>query len=181
MMSEKMSQNDYEEYQEFLRFKEMKRQQAQVQQSVNATKYCKYCGAVIDGMSQVCPICGKQLNGLNSNMSVKSVDSVEEQWIYEKEDVPFILLSIVPLLGIVLSWLGLSTTAEVIIVIICNSILLAADIDLIRKSGHFSKEWWLYTGFFFVPVYMFIRISKTTKQYWPAIVWCCCFFLDLVL
>ena len=177
-MSEKMSQNNYEEYQEFLRFKEMKQRNQQTQY---ATKYCKYCGSVIDGMSQVCPVCGKQLNWLNSNMNVMSVDSVEEQWIYEKEDVPFILRSIVPLLGIVLSWLGLSITAEVIIVIICKSILLAADIDLIRKSGHFSKEWWLYTGFFFVPVYMFMRISKTTKQYGPAIVWCCCFFLDLVL
>ena len=177
--AQKKTEVDTAEYQEFLRFKAMKAQQDQVSEEQTATKFCKYCGSIIDINEQTCPACGKQLNVVNPLPIAESEE--DDNWVYDKDDVSFITLAFVPLLGIVLSHLGVGSTAVIIISIICNTILLAIDVSLLRRYDELKNQWWLWMGFIFVPVYMFLRVSRTTKQYWPAIVWCACFVLDLVL
>ena len=73
-------------------------------------------------------------------------------------------------------WFGWTST--VLVTIILNALFWLLDVRALRKSC-FDPDKWLWWGFFLVQVYLFVRASKTDKNYGYVIVWCVLFFLDL--
>ena len=66
-----------------------------------------------------------------------------------------------------------------VVTIILNCIFLIMDIKELRKSGQ-NVDNWIYLGFLLVPVYLFIRASKTNKKYGYPIVWCVLFTISII-
>ena len=64
--------------------------------------------------------------------------------------------------------------------IVANVFFICKDIDEIKKAGQ-DAEAWLYLGLILVPVYLYVRESKTNKKYAPLVVWCVLFFIDLII
>lgn len=69
---------------------------------------------------------------------------------------------------------------EVPVTILLNILFLSLDIKALKKSGK-DAEGWVWLGLILVPVYLFIRASKTDKKYGYAITWCVLFFLDILM
>ncbi len=150
--------------------------------------YCKNCGKLIDDDSRFCQYCGMRFSSQNSIRQTTVVeepvrnkpqaDIVSDKWVWSLATIPLVAGWIVPsiLLGMGISGGYMST----LIVIILNIVFLSQDIKEIKNSG-MNAESWLYLGFILVPVYLFVRESKTNKNYAPGIVWCVLFFLDLIV
>ena len=90
-------------------------------------------------------------------------------------------LATVPIL---VSWIVQLIGFPSVVVIICtialNIVFLMLDSDELNKFG-LNANSWLWMGVVFVPVYLFMRSSKTDKKYGYAITWCVMFLLDLIL
>ena len=90
-------------------------------------------------------------------------------------------LATVPIL---VSWfieaLGLPSVAVTSVVIALNITFMILDSSKLSKSG-INTSSWMWTGIVMVPVYLFLRASKTNKKYGYAIAWCLVFLLDLII
>lgn len=67
-----------------------------------------------------------------------------------------------------------------IITIILNVLFITLDIKVVKNTGK-NAESWLWLGIVLVPIYLFIRASKTDKNYGYGIVWCVMFLLSMAL
>ncbi len=76
--------------------------------------------------------------------------------------------------------LGIRGTLLTIIVIALNITFLSLDVAEIKKSGY-KADSWMWLGLLLVPVYLFVRESKTNRNWAPGIVWCVMFVLDLII
>lgn len=65
-----------------------------------------------------------------------------------------------------------------LITILLNCIFFFVDKHVLNKAGYNSSTW-MWTGLVLIPVYLFIRASKTTKKYGYAITWLVLFVLSL--
>jgi hypothetical protein len=63
-----------------------------------------------------------------------------------------------------------------LIFFILNATFVALDINELKNKA-FAPEGWIWFGFLLVPIYLFIRASKTNKKYGYAITWCILFAL----
>lgn len=90
-------------------------------------------------------------------------------------------LATVPIL---ISWFAERIGFPALIVTICtislNVIFLMLDSDELNKFG-INVNNWMWMGVVLVPAYLFVRASKTNKQYGYAIMWCVMFLLDLII
>lgn len=90
-------------------------------------------------------------------------------------------LATVPIL---VSWLveliGFSFWAVIICTILLNIIFLTLDCNELKKSG-LDVNRWMWMGLVLVPAYLFVRASKTNKEYGYAITWCVMLFFDLLI
>lgn len=90
-------------------------------------------------------------------------------------------LATVPIL---ISWfiesIGLPFWVVTICTISLNIIFLMLDSDELNKSGQNINNW-MWMGVVLVPVYLFVRASKTKKKYGYAVMWCVMFFIDIML
>lgn len=66
-----------------------------------------------------------------------------------------------------------------LIVIILNVIFLSMDIKAMESGGK-KPESWVWLGIVLIPVYLFLRASKTDKNYAYGFVWCAMFLIDLL-
>lgn len=99
----------------------------------------------------------------------KSVVSDKWQWA----------LATVPLLSsFILTALGLGPIT-IFTTIALNCLFISLDTKELKKHGY-DAEAWLWLGLLLVPVYLFVRASRTSKQYAPGILWCVLFALDLL-
>lgn len=91
-------------------------------------------------------------------------------------------LAVVPIMiSMIMVAFGISNnTALITVPASFNTILWALDYNLLKKAGYDSKGW-MWSGIFLIPVYLFIRASKTNKNYWYAITWCILFILSCVI
>ena len=97
---------------------------------------------------------------------------VSEKWIWPLATV-----------GIVVSWITSSvfgSLVSIILTIVLNIVFLSQDIKELKDAGY-DPDSWMYMGFFLVPVYIFVRESKTNRNWVPGIVNCVLLFLDLIL
>jgi hypothetical protein len=130
---------------------------------------------VIDYNAQVCPVCHQGLIAVHQQINETGII----QQNYDSDDAPYIALAFVPLLGIVMSMMGVGTIPQIVMLLLLNSVLLCFDISQLKERFGIT-DGWIYSGFFIIPVYMFLRASRTTKRYWPAIVWCVVWVVSLI-
>ena len=85
---------------------------------------------------------------------------------------------------ILISWfvelIGFPTVVVIICTISLNVIFLMLDSDELNKVG-INVNNWMWMGIVLVPAYLFVRASKTNKQYGYAIMWCVMFLFDLTI
>jgi hypothetical protein len=94
-------------------------------------------------------------------------------------------LACVPIFGMILSaiiaHIGYnSELLSVVIFIVLNITFITLDIKELEKNA-FKPDGWLWLGVLLVPVYLFVRASKTNKKYGYAITWCVLFVLSSIL
>lgn len=90
-------------------------------------------------------------------------------------------LATVPIL---LSWIveelfGVPRLA-IIVTVVLNIVFMFLDVAALGKAEKNAGSW-LWSGVVLVPLYLFIRASKTDKQYGYAITWCLMFLVDILL
>ncbi len=111
---------------------------------------------------------------INSNANT-AVKAISDKWLWALATVPLLcnfFLSRFILPG------GTFTILIMVIVIALNILFLTLDNNHLKKSGY-DPSGWLFLGIVLVPVYLFVRAAKTTKNVWPGIVWCIMFILSL--
>ncbi len=100
---------------------------------------------------------------------------IPEKWVWALSTVPLFV-------GIILNAIcmafGISTFFSTVIVIALNIYFLTKDIQELKYVG-IDPEKWLYLGAVIVSVYVFVRESKTNKNYIPAIVHLVLFIFSL--
>jgi len=124
--------------------------------------FCVKCGTEVPENVNFCPKCGNSLqNGQNSSGETAGLP---DKWAWT--------LACIPVLNFVnVGW---------IILIILNTIFAILDINELKKKGH-NPGGWIWLGLFLIPVYLFIRASKTNNKYYYAITWCVLFVLSCLL
>jgi hypothetical protein len=112
----------------------------------------------------------------NSQIYPKVID-LSDKWVWT--------LACVPIMSSLL-YLFLQSNIEVgsefslIVAIVMNIIFLLLD-DRELKKASINPNKWIWTGFIIIPIYLFVRASKTKRKYGYAIAWCVLFVLDIIL
>lgn len=152
--------------------------------------FCSVCGNELKAEAKFCPNCGQPTDDSNQN-------SESDKWFYInnsniKDVVPSVpdnvvsskyawTLATVPIL---ISWFAEMIGFNALIVLICtvslNIIFLMLDKSELNKVG-IDVNNWMWMGIVLVPAYLFVRASKTNKQYGYAIMWCVMFLFDLIV
>lgn len=160
--------------------------------------FCKHCGKQIEDNIKFCPYCGgravddtevfketgskasddttynKVITETGSNQLKTADGELSNKYVWALATVPILVSWIVVwLFGI--SALSLSTTVTLFL----NFIFLSMDVKMLKSAG-IDPGKWLWLGIVFVPVYLFMRASKTDKKYSYGIVWCVMFLIDLI-
>lgn len=100
-------------------------------------------------------------------------DIVSNKFAWSLATVPILVSWFVEMLGFPFWVITISAIA-------LNIIFLMLDSDELNKSG-LNVNSWMWMGVVLVPAYLFVRASKTNKQYGYAITWCIMFILDLLI
>ena len=146
--------------------------------------FCPKCGNQYQDEAQFCPKCGNAITpndgnavAQNSgNAITESEEKLSDKWVWT--------LACVPIFGMILEYLVLnvigfySEWTGVVIFIALNVIFLTLDISELRKKGY-NPDGWIWLGLLLIPVYLFIRASKTNKKFGYAITWCVLFVLSM--
>ena len=104
-------------------------------------------------------------------------DIVSDKWIWSLATVPVVVGWLVPL---VLAHLEITNAyIPIIVVIALNILFLTLDVKVLKLAG-LNPDSWLFLGFLLVPIYLFVRESKTNRNCGPGIVWCVLFTLELL-
>ena len=106
--------------------------------------------------------------------SSASIDNLSDKWLWALATIP--LFASIVLDNVMLSASVLST----VIVVGLNILFISLDENELKNNG-ITAESWLWLGVILVPVYLFVRALKTTKNIIPGIVWCVMFVLSLFI
>ena len=146
--------------------------------------YCKHCGKQIDDDAKFCSFCGTPVDALNmpqNNVKVtvpeQKKEVVTDKWIWALATVPTVMGWVI---GALLASMGIGDILTTIIIIAMNITFLTLDVKEVRKTG-MNVDSWLYLGIILVPVYLFVRESKTNRNNLPGIVWCVLFVIGLLI
>jgi len=154
--------------------------------------FCSKCGTEVSESGNFCQKCGNALQvGQSSNTSTEATKSIfgerigppnlsylSDKWVWT--------LACVPIFGMILSAIIMSISGydseylALVVFVILNITFLTLDIKELEKNA-FKLDGWLWLGIILVPVYLFVRASKTNKKYGYAITWCVLFVLSLIL
>lgn len=132
--------------------------------------YCVHCGAKIEDDSHFCTFCGQRVSLQNA---VPSGVEFDNRYIWALATVPLFVSWIIAELWGDHTWV----TG---IVVLLNIVFIELDVNALKRIGKDAGSW-LWLGIVLVPLYLFIRASKTDKNYAYGFVWCGMFLLDLML
>jgi hypothetical protein len=165
--------------------------------------FCEKCGSPVGDKAQFCSNCGYKVNlrgdsmqssvtpddfsqmPNNENMKSQSHEndqiyqgtiSLSDKWAWTLACVP-IMSSL--LYSFLQSTMGIESGFSFVIAIVMNIIFSIFD-DRELKKASVKSENWIWAGFLLVPVYLFLRASKTQRQYGYAITWCVLFVLEII-
>lgn len=99
-------------------------------------------------------------------------ENPSDKWVWALATAPIIA-------SIVLSILGIGGSISTIVLIILNCVFISLDEKELKRTGH-DPEKWLWMGLVLVPIYLFVRESKTNRNWAPGIVWCVILLLGLI-
>lgn len=102
---------------------------------------------------------------------------ISDKWIWSLATLPIVSSWIIS--TFLLNY-GSNQTIVLSLTIILNIIFLTLDSKYLKTAG-FNVDSWIYIGFVLVPVYLFVRESKTNKNYLPGIIWCVLFLINLII
>lgn len=131
--------------------------------------FCTNCGKKMKDGVFYCPQCGNKLYAAVDNKQ----DVIDNRFVWALATVP-ILISL--LLNIFIGGSILTT----IVTIILNIVFLSLDMKAVQNAGK-NAESWLWMGVVLVPLYLFMRASKTDKNYAYGLTWCGMFLVSLFL
>ena len=96
------------------------------------------------------------------------LNTISDKWVWALATIPLTI-------SIIAEYFVLSNGLEWWVPYICTIIpdlfFIYKDIDEIKKVGQ-DVEAWLVLGLIVIPVYLYVRESKTNKNYAPLVVWC---------
>lgn len=164
---------------------------------------CPECGADVPDRSVKCLKCGFPLQGdvgeanaaapLKQAVAVKLSNEWADSRLAVDEDEELFgklsdkwawMLAIAPMLGGVVTILLAVTLDEIgvfgrgVVLFSLNTLFMVLDIKELEAKGK-SLGGLGFLGFVFIPVYLFMRANKTTKEYGYAFVWCVSFAVYL--
>ena len=153
--------------------------------------FCSNCGAKLAEGAKFCANCGIQLNGASYNLvgdgqpqhefgveqavqqsNAGSIVSISDKWAWAFGCVPIFIL-IFELLFPDEFWVYF-------VAIGINIVFFLLDRKELAKAS-FDSDGWVWLGVIIVPVYLFLRASKTTKKYGYAIAWCVLFAASIII
>jgi len=126
--------------------------------------FCVKCGTEITENVNFCQKCGYSLQSEQNSSNGSETTGLPDKWAWTLACIPVLNFADV-------GW---------IICIILNTVFAILDINELKKKGH-NPSGWIWLGLFLIPVYLFIRASKTNKKYGYAITWCVLFVLSCLL
>ena len=101
------------------------------------------------------------------------MNAISDKWLWALATIPLIvdtvLVSLIPESASIICTIA---------IIGLNILFMTLDNRDLKKNG-IAYESWLWLGVILVPVYLFVRAAKTTKNIAPGIVWCVLFVLSL--
>ena len=109
---------------------------------------------------------------ISTEVPPMKVDEVSDKWAWALATIPLII-------NLFLFEIGLGQLGLTIVVIILNCMLLFSDIAYLKTTG-INPGNWVFLGLILVPIYLFIRASKTTKKYGYAFTWCTLFIISIL-
>ena len=111
-------------------------------------------------------------------MPLAPISTISETWIWALAVGSVVISMLLPRIAIAARMsAGTSQMFIFIGAIIANAILLAKDMDEVKKSGRDVASW-MYVGIVLVPIYLYVREKHTNKNYAPLVVWCILFILQ---
>lgn len=149
--------------------------------------YCRMCGKENRENARFCTECGADLsNCYEKPITAKTVISTGTNIIDTDNRFAWALATVPIMVSWIISWPAVllfgynAAVAIYVVTLILNVIFFSLDIKMLEKQG-WQPDKWLWLGIVLVPLYLFIRASKTDKNYWYGIAWCIMWFLDLVI
>jgi hypothetical protein len=110
-------------------------------------------------------------NGAASSgtVSASSGGNPSEIWAWMLALTPLLAFFILP------RFMFLTFTKASLLCTCLNLIFVGLDFIALKKTG--DDGGWMYIGVVLIPVYLFVRAAKTSRNWAPGIVWCISFFL----
>ena len=149
--------------------------------------YCNKCGKKFEENFSFCLTCG---NPLQVELTYKNLSN---KWVWMLTIIPTVILLIVPIFGIYpnLDYKYSVTNNHLYyeyiwypVIFLCISLIVTAILVFIDsrelKRNGIIGNWWI-TGFLLIPVYLFLRASKTNKNYYYTICWFVLFLFYLFI
>ena len=99
------------------------------------------------------------------------ISKISSKWVWPLATIPLFV-------SILCSSLGINVTISSIVVLVLNIIFISKDIDYLKKSG-IAVDGWMWVELLLVPIYLFVRASKTDKNWAYGIVWCVLFIISM--
>lgn len=126
--------------------------------------FCRSCGSRIAVGSHFCRTCGA------SNSPAVTV--IPRGWAW--------VLAVSPLEYLGFIHLGLPVAVVFAILTLLNMLYVLLDIRQLKKCSGLNLTW-TWTGFFIIPLYLFLRASRTDLKYSYAIAWLICVVLATII
>jgi len=149
--------------------------------------FCVKCGHKLDDNAIFCSYCGtKVINDIPNEKDEASqhIQPATQAAYVEISTTYAWALATVPIaVSILMDALfgySINLFIAMIITIALNSLFAALDVQEIKKTGNNPGNW-IWMGIFLVPVYLFVRASKTDHNLAYGIVWCALFVVDIII
>lgn len=150
--------------------------------------YCRMCGKENRESAKFCTECGADLTAVYEKKTTTTRSAVTSTAnIIDANNRFAWALATVP---ITVSWMitwpavwlfGFNASVAIYVVtLVLNITFFALDIKTLEKNG-WQPDKWLWLGIVLVPLYLFMRASKTDRNYWYGAAWCILWFIDMVI
>jgi hypothetical protein len=146
--------------------------------------FCQNCGKEKPDGTIFCQYCGAKVNrdgtpGIANTASAVRV-KVSDKWAWTLGSAPILGELLLLIVGSVVRTYTVNGALwmNFVVVFAINTIFFILDRNELKKSDVVYGDW-IWSGIILVPVYLFLRASKTNKQYGYAICWCVCFAVSL--
>jgi len=146
--------------------------------------YCSKCGTPIQDEAAFRSQCGSSIGSIKitNNEMLQSSEmlatialeklypNLSNKWAWTIACAP-IFIAILTSFFLNAMHVSNSPIVDYLLPFVINSILIIKDTSELRRNS-INAENWIWLGFLLVPVYLFLRASKTNKKYGYAILWC---------